>query len=72
MKFLSISQTKILGSSLALPVDGLGGSRATKRKIKSPQKNRAKPEKQKVPPIYDFVIFGRIGNWRRERDSNPR
>ena len=48
MKFLSISQTKILGSSLALPVDGWGGSRATKRKIKSPQKNRAKPEKQKV------------------------
>ena len=30
-----------------LPANGLGGSRATKRKIKSPQKNRAKPEKQK-------------------------
>jgi hypothetical protein len=30
-----------------LPANGLGGSRATKRKIKAPQKNRAKPEKQK-------------------------
>jgi len=29
MKFLSFSQTKILGSSLALPANGLGGSRAT-------------------------------------------
>ena len=36
---------KILGSPL-LPANGLGGSRAT-NKIKSPQKNRAKPEKQK-------------------------
>jgi len=30
-----------------LSANGLGGSRATKRKIKAPQKNRAKPEKQK-------------------------
>ena len=30
-----------------LPANGSGGSRATNRKIKSPQKNRAKPEKQK-------------------------
>ena len=29
MKFLAFSQTKILGSSLALPANGLGGSRAT-------------------------------------------
>ena len=29
MKFLTFSQTKILGSSLALPANGLGGSRAT-------------------------------------------
>ncbi len=29
MKFSSFSQTKILGSSLALPANGLGGSRAT-------------------------------------------
>jgi len=29
MKFLSFSQTKILGSSFALPANGLGGSRAT-------------------------------------------
>jgi len=29
-----------------LPANGLGGSRAT-NKIKAPQKNRAKPEKQK-------------------------
>jgi hypothetical protein len=36
----------ILGSSIALPANGLGGSRAT-NKIKAPQKNRAKPEKQK-------------------------
>jgi hypothetical protein len=47
MEFLAFSQTKILGSSLALPANGLGGLRATKRKIKAPQKNRAKPEKQK-------------------------
>ncbi len=37
---------KNMGSSLALPANWLGGSRAT-RKIKAPQKNRAKPEKQK-------------------------
>ena len=31
-----------------MPANGLGGSRATKkRKLKAPQKNRAKPEKQK-------------------------
>ena len=47
MEFLSFSQTKFLGSSFALPANELGGSRATKRKIKAPQKNRAKPEKQK-------------------------
>ncbi len=29
MKFLAFSQRKILGSSLALPANGLGGSRAT-------------------------------------------
>jgi len=29
MKFLAFSQTKNLGSSLALPANGLGGSRAT-------------------------------------------
>lgn len=29
MEFLSISQRKNLGSSLALPANGLGGSRAT-------------------------------------------
>ena len=29
MKFLAFSQTKIIGSSLALPANGLGGSRAT-------------------------------------------
>ncbi len=29
MKFLAFSQTKFLGSSLALPANGLGGSRAT-------------------------------------------
>jgi hypothetical protein len=29
MKFLAISQRKILGSSLSLPANGLGGSRAT-------------------------------------------
>ena len=29
MKYLAFSQTKILGSSLALPANGLGGSRAT-------------------------------------------
>jgi len=29
MKFLAFSQTKSLGSSLALPANGLGGSRAT-------------------------------------------
>ena len=44
MKFLAFSQTK-LGSSL-LPAHGSGGARAT-IKIKAPQKNRAKPEKQK-------------------------
>jgi len=47
MEFLAFSQTKILGSSLSLPANGLGGSRATNKKIKAPQKNRAKPEKQK-------------------------
>jgi hypothetical protein len=44
MKFLAFSQTK-LGSSL-LPAHGSGGVRATIN-IKVPQKNRAKPEKQK-------------------------
>ena len=47
MEFLAFSQTKILGSSLMLPANWLGGSRATKIKLKAPQKNRAKPEKQK-------------------------
>ncbi|MFH1956094.1 MAG: hypothetical protein ABIJ28_00375 [Patescibacteria group bacterium] len=37
---------EFLGSSFALPANGLGGARAT-IKIKAPQKNRAKPEKQK-------------------------
>ena len=33
MKFLAFSQTKILGSSLALLANGLGGSRATSRLV---------------------------------------
>jgi len=33
MKFLAISQRKILGSSLALPANGLGGSRATSSSV---------------------------------------
>ena len=44
MEFLAFSQAK-LGSSL-LPAHGSGGARATIN-IKAPQKNRAKPEKQK-------------------------
>jgi len=36
----------INGSSLAVPANGLGGSRAT-NKIKASQKNRTKPEKTK-------------------------
>jgi len=56
MEFLSFNQTKI-GSSLSLPVNGLGGSRATsffvahfalQNTASNPvEKNRAKPEKQK-------------------------
>ncbi|MDD2245447.1 MAG: hypothetical protein PHR13_12685 [Dysgonamonadaceae bacterium] len=56
MEFLAFSQTK-LGSSLALPANGLGGSRATsflvahfalQNTASNPaEKNRAKPEKQK-------------------------
>ena len=38
--------SKQKGSSFALPANGLGGSRAT-IKLKAPQKNRVKPEKQK-------------------------
>ena len=45
MKFLAFSQTK-LGSSTLLPAHGSGGARST-IKLKAPQKNRAKPEKQK-------------------------
>jgi len=41
-----ISIKQFLGSSALLPANGLGGSRAT-NKLKAPQKNRAKPEKQK-------------------------
>jgi len=56
MEFLAFSQTK-LGSSLSLPANGLGGSRATsflvahfalQNTASNPaEKNRAKPEKQK-------------------------
>ena len=56
MKFLAFSQTK-LGSSLKLPANGLGGSRATSSLVahfalqntasNPAEKNRAKPEKQK-------------------------
>ncbi len=45
MEFLAFSQTKILGSS-PLPVHWEGGTMATIDKL-APQKNRAKPEKQK-------------------------
>ena len=45
MKFLAFSQTK-LGSSFLLPAHGCGGARANINKL-APQKNRAKPEKQK-------------------------
>jgi hypothetical protein len=41
-----ISIKQIIGSSFLLPAHGSGGARAT-IKIKAPQKNRAKPEKQK-------------------------
>ena len=45
MEFLAFSQTK-LGSSALLHVHRSDGVRAT-IKLKSPQKNRAKPEKQR-------------------------
>jgi len=41
-----ISIKQIIGSSFLLPAHGSGGAMAT-IKIKAPQKNRAKPEKQK-------------------------
>jgi len=57
MKFLAFSQTKFLGSSFALPANGLGESRAIsflvahfalQNTASNPaEKNRAKPEKQK-------------------------
>ena len=57
MEFLAFSQTKFLGSSLALPAKGLGGSSATSLLVahfalqntasNPAEKNRALPEKQK-------------------------
>ena len=50
MKFLAFSQTKILGSSFALPANGLGGSRATSFSVVhfTLQNTKFKGEKGKV------------------------
>ena len=50
MKFLAFSQSKILGSSFALPANGLGGSRATSFSVVhfTLQNTKFKGEKGKV------------------------